>query len=134
MAGMLEVNLDTDFESLSDETGVEVDETQMRRVVHNLVINAMQASSRGQGKVSVRGAVTGNTLTLAVTDNGTGIPADRLPLIFEPYYTTKDDGTGLGLAISKRIAEEHAGTIVAESEVGRGSTFTVRLPAKTAVR
>ena len=69
-------------------------------------------------------------MVVTVADNGTGIPADRLPLIFEPYYTTKEDGTGLGLAISKRIVEEHSGSISAESEVGRGSTFTVRLPAK----
>ena len=71
-------------------------------------------------------------VTLTVTDNGTGIPVDRLTMIFEPYYTTKEEGTGLGLAISKRIVEELSGSISAESEVGRGSTFTVRLPVKVA--
>ena len=78
----------------------------------------------------MRGTVADDGLTVLVMDNGTGIPVDRLPMIFEPYYTTKQDGTGLGLAISKRIVEEHGGTIGAESEAGRGSTFTVRLPVK----
>ncbi len=130
MSAMTGVVLETDFATLGDEAGVEMDATQMRRVVHNLVINAMQASPRDTGRVVVRGTVTDDGLTVLVTDNGTGIPVDRLPMIFEPYYTTKEDGTGLGLAISKRIVEEHGGTIGAESQAGRGSTFTVRLPVK----
>ena len=132
MCAMLGVEMETDFDSLGADTGVEVDATQMRRVVHNLVVNAMQAAPRGRGKVSVRGAADEEAVTVTVTDNGTGIPADRLPMIFEPYYTTKEDGTGLGLAISKRIVEEHSGSISAVSEVNRGSTFTVRLPVKVA--
>ena len=132
MSGMLDVALATDFRAGGAATGVEVDATQMRRVVHNLVINAMQAAPRGGGKVSVSAATDAQTVTVTVTDNGVGIPADRLPMIFEPYYTTKEEGTGLGLAISKRIVEEHGGTIGAESAVGQGSTFTVRLPVKVA--
>ena len=132
MSGMTGVDLETDYAVLGDETGVDVDATQMRRVIHNLVINAMQACPRGSGRVVVR-AVTGDEgLVLSVIDNGTGIPVDRLPMIFEPYYTTKEQGTGLGLAISKRIVEEHSGSISAESELGQGSTFTVRLPVKVA--
>ncbi len=132
MSAMLDVVLELDFDSLGPEMGVEVDTTQMRRVVHNLVINAMQASQRRGGKVSVRGTANEQAVTLTVTDNGVGIPVDRLPIIFEPYYTTKEEGTGLGLAISKRIVEEHAGTIRAESVIGKGSTFTVQLPVKVA--
>ena len=130
MSAMTGVAMETDFGSLGDEAGVEVDATQMRRVVHNLVINAMQACPRETGRVVVRGVVDGDALVFSVADNGTGIPVDRLPMIFEPYYTTKEEGTGLGLAISKRIVEEHSGTINAESELGHGSTFTVRLPVK----
>ncbi len=130
MSSMHGVALETDFTSLNDEAGIDVDATQMRRVVHNLIVNAMQASPRGTGRVVVRGIVGSQGLTVTVADNGTGIPVDRLPMIFEPYYTTKEEGTGLGLAISKRIVEEHAGSINAESEFGRGSTFTVRLPVK----
>ena len=132
MSAMLGVEMEIDFDSLGADAGVEIDATQMRRVVHNLVINAMQAAPRGRGKVSVRAAANEEAVTVTVTDNGLGIPVDRLPMIFEPYYTTKEDGTGLGLAISKRIVEEHAGSISAVSEVGQGSTFTVRLPVKVA--
>ena len=130
MAAMADVALDLESESVSDAVLVEIDPTQMRRVVHNLIINAVQASQPGQGKVSVRGTLTDGTFDMTVTDLGTGIPADRLAMIFEPYYSTKENGTGLGLAISKRIVEEHYGTLVAESQMGQGSTFQVRLPVK----
>ena len=100
----------------------------MRRVAHNLMINAMQETDGGRGVVVVRSKVAGDHYEFSVTDNGSGIPADRLALIFEPYYSTKSQGTGLGLAISRRIVEEHTGTLLAESDVGHGSTFTVSLP------
>ena len=130
MSAMNGVALETDFAALNDEAGIDVDATQMRRVVHNLILNAMQACPRDTGRVLVRGVAGGTGLAITVADNGTGISVDRLPMIFEPYYTTKEEGTGLGLAISKRIVEEHSGSISAESEVGRGSIFTVHLPVK----
>ena len=102
----------------------------MRRVVHNLMINAIQATVAGKGKVTVRTDTGEGMVNLAITDNGSGIPTDRLAMVFEPYYSTKDNGTGLGLAISRRIVKEHEGTLTAESVVGSGSTFTVRLPWK----
>jgi signal transduction histidine kinase len=67
---------------------------------------------------------------IAVADTGSGIPADRLGAIFEDFVTTKRRGLGLGLAISKRIVEQLDGTITVESEVGRGTTFTLRFPAR----
>ncbi|HKF66527.1 MAG TPA: ATP-binding protein, partial [Vicinamibacterales bacterium] len=68
-------------------------------------------------------------IAITVEDTGSGIPADRLPSIFEEFVTTKRRGLGLGLAISKRIVEQLDGTIAVESEVGRGTTFTMRFPA-----
>ncbi len=133
MSAMTGVALDTDFSAVGDDSGVEIDATQMRRVIHNLVVNAMQAAPRGAGKVSVRAAVGGEEVTITVEDNGSGIPADRLSVIFEPYFTTKEEGTGLGLAISKRIVEEHSGSISVESEVGIGTRFFLRLPLKVPV-
>ena len=132
MAAMADVGLEVDLDSVGDDVLVEIDPTQMRRVVHNLIINGVQATSvAGQGKVSVRGAVAdGSFDCIVVVDTGVGIPADKLAMIFEPYYSTKENGTGLGLAISKRIVEEHSGTLVAESKSGEGSTFQVRLPVK----
>ena len=130
MSAISDVPLETEFDSIGEQVALEIAPTQMRRVVHNLMINAMQASLPGQGKVTVRARVNGRTFELAVIDHGVGIPADRLAVVFEPYYTTKENGTGLGLAISKRIVEEHSGTLTAESEIEGGSTFTVRLPFK----
>ena len=130
LATMTEVDLQTDMSGLDDDAHVEIDVVQMRRVVHNLMINAMQATASGKGQVIVRSGTQDGQFTLTVSDNGSGIPADRLPMIFEPYYSTKENGTGLGLAISKRIVAEHGGTLHAQSEVGQGSTFTVTLPLK----
>ncbi len=122
--------LEADLEGLDEDTCIDIDATQMRRVVQNLIINAIQATTAGKGKVTVRGTVNEGMIDLMVTDNGSGIPVDRLAMIFEPYYSTKDNGTGLGLAISRRIVKEHDGSLTAESVVGSGSTFTVRLPTE----
>ena len=128
MAAISDVTLTTDFSGLADDAYVDLDTTQMRRVVHNLLANAMQATTPGRGAVTMRGTANGQHFELTVTDNGVGIPEDKLAVIFEAYYTTKETGTGLGLAISKRIVEEHSGTLIASSVVGRGSAFTVKLP------
>ncbi len=130
-ATMSEVRLETDLSGLEDDVHINIDPVQMRRVMHNLMINGMQATAAGKGAVTVRASAANGVFELAVTDNGCGIPADRLSMIFEPYYSTKESGTGLGLAISRRIVAEHQGTLNAESEVGRGSTFTVQLPVKS---
>ena len=77
----------------------------------------------------VRSIVTvrsNNHVEISVTDTGSGIPADRLTRIFDDFVTTKRHGLGLGLAISKRIVEQLDGTITAESEVGRGTSFMLR--------
>jgi signal transduction histidine kinase len=68
-----------------------------------------------------------------VADNGRGIPADHLPNIFRPFYTTKGDGTGLGLSLARRIVEDHQGRIDVTSAVGLGTTFAVILPLRRAI-
>ena len=130
MSAMSNVALEVDLEGVGEDTLIDIDVTQMRRVVHNLIVNAMQASPAGHGKVSVRATAADSSFDLLVIDNGVGIPPERLAMIFEPYFSTKEDGTGLGLAISLRIVEEHGGTLTAESKVNQGSTFLVRLPLK----
>src|SRR5581483_1607947 len=99
------------------------------RVYRNLITNAIQATASG-GRVTVTTRRAGSSIEVNVTDTGTGIPADRLAVIFEDFVTTKSRGLGLGLAISKRIVEQLDGTIVVESEVGRGTSFTLRFPAQ----
>ena len=119
---------------------VEVDAGQVAQVVHNLVLNAAQASAEGGAVVvdvgieEVRdvGAVltAGRWLRIRVSDAGRGIPPDVLPRIFEPYFTTRKEGTGLGLATTHSIVKRHGGHIdVASSSAG--TTFTVYLPAAT---
>jgi len=71
---------------------------------------------------------------VTIADTGIGIPAEQLPRIFDPFFSTKGvgKGTGLGLAITRRILEDHRGTIGVSSEIGRGTTFTIWLPAEGA--
>ncbi len=128
MAAMCKVKLSLDCAGVSRSARINIDPVQMRRVAHNLINNALQAMEKDKGAVDVTGDIQEDYLEFSVTDDGSGIPADRLAMIFEPYFSTKSNGTGLGLAITKRIVEEHGGTLRAESEMGKGSVFTVRLP------
>jgi signal transduction histidine kinase len=93
------------------------------------VSNAIQATEPG-GRVSITTARRGPEVEITVTDTGSGISPDRLPRIFDDFVTTKRRGLGLGLAISKRIVEQLEGSITVESEVGRGTSFTLRFPAR----
>jgi len=104
------------------------DRFALGRVYRNLLTNAMQATEPG-GRVTVTTARAGDWVEVRVTDTGSGIPPERLSAIFDDFVTTKRRGLGLGLAISKRIVEQLDGTIIVESEVGRGTAFTLRFPA-----
>jgi signal transduction histidine kinase len=110
---------------------------QVEQVLLNLIINARQAMPRGGHlRIEVRENPRTQMVELSVSDTGVGIPADRLRLIFEPFYTTKEPdanghgGTGLGLSVCRQIIEQHQGRIRVESLVGKGSTFTVKLPVR----
>jgi len=108
---------------------IEGDRFALGRVYRNLITNAIQATSPG-GRVTIATARVGNQVEISVVDTGSGIPADRLSAIFDDFVTTKRRGLGLGLAISKRIVEQLDGTIAVASEVGRGTAFTLRFPAR----
>jgi signal transduction histidine kinase len=107
---------------------IEGDRFALGRVYRNLITNAIQATAQG-GRVIVSTVRTGGQIAITVEDTGSGIPADQLSAIFDEFVTTKRRGLGLGLAISKRIVEQLDGTIAVESEVGRGTKFTMRFPA-----
>src|SRR6185295_286030 len=96
---------------------IEGDRFALGRVYRNLITNAIQATAAG-GRVVITTMRAGGQAEIKVTDTGSGIPADRLPAIFDDFVTTKRRGLGLGLAISKRIVEQLDGTIGVESEVG----------------
>jgi len=106
---------------------VEHDSDQIHQVLLNLLLNALQAIDR-HGQVEVTLSRRDSTAVIEVTDNGRGIPAENLPNIFRPFYTTKGDGTGLGLSLARRIVEDHHGRINVTSTVGKGTTFAVILP------
>jgi signal transduction histidine kinase len=110
---------------------------QIEQVLLNLIINARQAMPRGGLlRIEVRDNPHTQMVELSVADTGMGIPPERLRLIFEPFYTTKEPdahghgGTGLGLSVCRQIIEQHQGRIRVESLVGKGSTFTVKLPLR----
>jgi two-component system, NtrC family, sensor histidine kinase HydH len=113
---------------------VKADREQMHQVILNLVLNGLEASTRG-GEIVVgitRGA--DGMARLTVTDNGKGMTPDQAERIFEPFFTTKGSGTGLGLSIVKGIVEKHGGRIGCASRVGAGTTMTIELPAEGGAR
>ena len=109
------------------------DSGRLQQVLHNLVENALQYTEPG-GRIQVRVAAAPGEALLSVSDTGIGIPADDLPYVFERFFRSKRSrrsnpgGSGLGLSIVRWIVEAHKGRVTAESTVGKGSTFTVRLP------
>jgi signal transduction histidine kinase len=118
------------------------DRKRLHRCVSNLVLNAIQSMPSG-GQLTIETALVQlafpvarpaeatpePAIRIAVSDTGHGIPPDRLSRIFDPFYTTKEKGVGLGMAITHRIVEDHKGTIDVASQVGKGTTFTVHVPA-----
>lgn len=130
--------------SFADELWLlDIDEGQISQVIHNLVINADHAMPEG-GTITIyceNCVITdssglplrpGDYVKVSVKDHGVGIVREHLSKIFDPYFTTKQKGSGLGLATSYSIIKKHGGHIMAESELGVGTTFTFYLPASRA--
>jgi two-component system sensor kinase FixL len=111
----------------------QVDPVEIEQVIHNLIRNAADAVEQA-GRVDGRVLVSlkpgsAENFEIVVADNGTGIPTDILPRLFEPFFSSKPDGMGLGLSLCESIVERFDGSIVAENRVEGGAVFTVRLPA-----
>ena len=128
------------YDFANDLWCAQADKGQIGQVVHNLVLNAIQAMPVGgvviislRNSELTEGTVpdlpAGRYIQLTIADNGKGIPADVLPRIFEPYFTTKAAGTGLGLATVHSIVRKHQGQIEVSSAAGKGTTFTLWIPA-----
>lgn len=137
---LLGSSLRCEFEFAPDLCLAEMDEGQISQVVYNLAINAKQAMPNG-GLLKVTAKnydvdessrlplKAGKYLNIEISDQGVGIPEEHLQKIFDPYFTTKQEGSGLGLAISFSIIKKHDGYITVRSQPGKGSTFTLYLPA-----
>ncbi len=123
---MLRVKLDL----APDPPQVEADADQIKRVLLNVINNALEAMAERGGELCLRTANEGGVVVIRVEDDGPGV--DDVERIFEPHYTTKIKGTGLGLAIARQIVAEHGGTISAESVPGRGMSVRIVLPAAPA--
>ena len=106
---------------------VAIDRDKMEQVYFNLIKNSMEAMKDGDS-IDIQIAYDDNDVTIAFKDTGAGMSDEQLSHLFEPYRTTKEKGTGLGLMISARIVRDHGGTIAAESKLGDGTLFTIRLP------
>jgi len=99
----------------------------LRRAVHNVVLNALDATPPG-GAVTLVGQATAAQVQLHVQDGGSGIPVEQLPRIFDPLYTTKPGGTGLGLYVVQQVVAAHKGQVGVQSVEGQGTTFTITWP------
>jgi signal transduction histidine kinase len=108
---------------------IQIDTDQIRQVLINMIINAVQAMPDG-GKLAIAAREKDNFLEVEIADTGTGIPKEIIGKIFDPLYTTKAKGIGLGLAVCKSIIDRHEGQIDVASNVGEGTTFTIKLPMK----
>jgi len=108
-----------------------IDAAQLRQCLINLVRNATEAVvAKGKGTVTLRTRRGGTRVLIEVEDDGIGIPADVLPRLFDPFFSTKEGGSGLGLALTQQIVKDHGGDLTVDSTVGKGTVFRVAVPAR----
>jgi two-component system, NtrC family, sensor histidine kinase PilS len=124
--GLASVTVDTRME----ERGVRLhaDAAKLRQVLWNLIRNAAEAAAQGGGHVVVELESGSHEVAVRVRDDGPGIPSEHRDRVFEPFFTTKSRGSGLGLATVLNLVTDHRGTVQLDSQSGRGTCFTVRLP------
>jgi PAS domain S-box-containing protein len=124
------INVKKDFREVPD---IMADKDQITQVFTNLILNAVQSMPQG-GDLELalmpgrtKGVVV-EEIVIRISDTGCGIPKENLKKLFDPFFTTKHGGTGLGLSIAHSVIDGHRGTITVDSEVGRGTAFTITLP------
>jgi len=120
-------NVDVSVDIKDMKSKIQVDPALLRRVLTNLIINAVQAMPKG-GQLSIVGSVGTESIALAVRDTGDGIAPENLERVFMPFFTTKAKGQGLGLAVCKRLMATQGGTISVTSQLGKGSIFAIKMP------
>jgi signal transduction histidine kinase len=120
--------LDLDLDLSPDLPETYADGEVLRQAIENLVHNAVQALPSRDGRVLLSSRVVGENITISVSDTGPGIPDSIRGKIFDLYFTTKEGGTGVGLALVRQAIEMHGGDLNVDSEPGRGTCMTLRLP------
>ncbi len=127
---LLARSITLDYLPQSDLPLVAASQDQIQGVWLNLLLNAIDAIEHTDGILKVKTSLADSFVFVEISDNGKGIPPERLPRIFEPFFTTKaiGRGTGLGLSVCDRIVKQHGGRIQVESELDQGTCFTVMLP------
>lgn len=126
-SAQVEVKLDLD----AGNPRVLGDRNQLKQVFINLMMNAIHAMEHPPKVLEIRTVLSGESILATVRDNGIGIPQENLAHIFEPFFSTKSMGTGLGLSISYGLVKDHKGTMEVESQLGRGTCFTITLPRQS---
>lgn len=117
------------FHSNKDSIMIEIDKIYLSRIITNLVANARQARSDDRESIiNIDVEQNQKRLKISIEDNGVGIPEELFDRIFEPNFTSKNSGTGLGLTMVRKMVEDYKGEISVQSEVGKGSTFTILMP------
>ena len=117
-----------------DLPAILADHNQLIQIFSNLILNGVQAMPDGGHLIIKTSLDDSGCVRVSITDTGLGIPEDNRKKLFEPLFTTKTGGVGLGLVVVKTLVEGHGGTVVVESQVGKGSTFKVKLPVQKSTR
>jgi signal transduction histidine kinase len=123
-------NITKDLDISAKEVKLLGDEFELKEAFFNIIKNAIEAMPKG-GKLSMEVASTDKSIIIRISDNGVGMSEETLEKLFIPFYTTKENAVGFGLFDTQRIIQKHGGAIEAYSKLGKGSTFTVKLPVIT---
>ena len=126
-----DIRLTLDLSEIPDSTNIQVRENEIWHVIINLVQNSIEAFNENQESKTIEISAFIDEfcwINICVQDNGPGMNSENLAMVFESFFTTKNGGTGLGLPICREIAELHGGSLIVDSEVGIGTTVTLRLP------
>ena len=109
---------------------ISIDRGKMTVAIANLIRNSIEAMQRTPKLLKIISNMSDENIEILISDTGKGIPKDKIKYIFDPFFTSKIYGPGLGLTFTQRVIQEHGGTISVESELEKGTTFTIRLPLK----
>jgi signal transduction histidine kinase len=123
-------NIEVRTDLMHNPPNVFIDRYKLTTAIGNLIKNAIEAMENTHGLLNICSRHRNEHIEIVVSDTGKGIPQDKIKYIFDPFFTSKIYGPGLGLTFARRIVQEHGGRISVESEPGKGTTFTIRLPLK----